>query len=74
MERESHYLWGRRYLLSAVERDAKPTVRLSHRRITLAVRPGTAPAKRAIDKMADDRFSFAKAHMSLGKCGERIFV
>lgn len=48
VERESHYLWGRRYLLSVVERDAKPTVRLGHRRITLAMRPDTAPAKRAI--------------------------
>ena len=44
--RESHYLWGRRYLLSIVEKDAKPSVRLSHRRITLTVRPGSSTAKR----------------------------
>ncbi len=44
--RESHYLWGRRYLLSVVEADAKPSVRLSHRRITLTVRPGSGTAKR----------------------------
>jgi len=44
--RESHYLWGRRYLLSVVEKDAKPFVRLSHRRITLTVRPGSNAAKR----------------------------
>jgi len=44
--RESHYLWGRRYLLSVVEKDAKPFVHLSHRRITLSVRPGSSPAKR----------------------------
>ena len=37
---ESHYLWGRRYLLSVVEEEAKPSVRLSHRKITLSVRPG----------------------------------
>jgi len=42
VEQESHYLWGRRYLLSVVEQDAKPCVRLSHRRITLTVRPGAA--------------------------------
>lgn len=46
VERESHYLWGRRYLLSVVEEDAKPYVRLSHRKITLHVRPGSSMAKR----------------------------
>ncbi len=44
--RESHYLWGRRYLLSVVEKDAKPSVRLGHRTITLGVRPGSSRAKR----------------------------
>ena len=44
--RESHYLWGRRYLLAVVEKDAKPVVRLGHRTITLAVRPGSARARR----------------------------
>jgi predicted metal-dependent hydrolase len=46
VERESHYLWGRRYLLSVVEKDAKPCVKLDHRRITLTVRPGSTLAKR----------------------------
>ena len=46
IERESHYLWGRRYLLSVVEEDAKPCVRLSHREMTLRVRPGSGSAKR----------------------------
>ena len=46
VERESHYLWGRRYLLSVVEKDAKPSVRLDHRTITLTVRPGSTLAKR----------------------------
>jgi predicted metal-dependent hydrolase len=46
VERESHYLWGRRYLLSVVEQDGKPCVRLSHRKITLTVRPGSTRAKR----------------------------
>lgn len=44
--RESHFLWGRRYLLTLKEEDAKPSVRLSHRRITLIVRPGSSRAKR----------------------------
>lgn len=46
IERESHYLWGRRYLLSIREQDAKPSVRLTHRQLTLTVRPGTSRAKR----------------------------
>lgn len=47
VERESHYLWGRRYLLSVVEEDIKPRVSLDHRRITITVRPGSDIQKRA---------------------------
>jgi predicted metal-dependent hydrolase len=46
VERESHHIWGRRYLLTVVEVDEKPSVRLSHRTITLRVRPGSSAAKR----------------------------
>ena len=38
---------GRRHLLSVAYRDAKPSVALDHRRITLTVRPGSDAAKRA---------------------------
>ena len=44
--RESHYIWGRRYLLTVVECDAPPAVKMDHRRITLSVRPGTDAARR----------------------------
>ena len=47
VERESHYLWGRRYLLTVREEEAKPSIRLSHRAIMLTVRPGSNGAKRA---------------------------
>lgn len=47
IERESHYLWGRRHLLTVVHRDAKPVVTLDHKRITLTVRPGSDRAKLA---------------------------
>ena len=47
VERESHYLWGRRYLLTVREQETKPSIRLSHRAITLTVRPGSNGAKRA---------------------------
>ena len=46
VERESHYLWGRRYLLSVEYRDAKPSVTLDHKRIRLTVRPGSSREKR----------------------------
>jgi predicted metal-dependent hydrolase len=45
--RESHYLWGRRYLLTVVEADATPSVKLTHRRIILSVRPRSSRATRA---------------------------
>ena len=47
IERESHSLWGRRYLLTVVYRDAKPSVTLDHKRITLTVRPGSDVEERA---------------------------
>ena len=47
IERESHFLWGRRHLLTIVHRDAKPSVALDHKRITLSVRPGCEATKRA---------------------------
>jgi predicted metal-dependent hydrolase len=46
VSRETHYLWGRRHLLSVVEKDEKPSVALDHRRIVLSVRPGSDRAKR----------------------------
>ncbi len=48
VERESHSLWGRRHLLTVVEANTKPAVKVDHRRITLSVRPGSDAAKRAV--------------------------
>ncbi len=45
--RESHYVWGKRYLLRVEEVDQKPSVVLDHRRITLRVRPGSDRDRRA---------------------------
>jgi hypothetical protein len=47
VERESHYLWGRRHLLTVIQRDAKPSVTLDHKRLILTLRAGTPKAKRA---------------------------
>lgn len=46
LERESHYLWGKRYLMNIVEQDAAPRVELEHHRILLFVRPCTDEARR----------------------------
>ena len=40
LDRESHYVWGRRYLLKVVEREAPPAVELTGRYLVLYVRPG----------------------------------
>jgi predicted metal-dependent hydrolase len=49
LDRESHYLWGKRYLLRVIEGDEAPSVALKHRWMLLRVRPGTdAKKKQAI--------------------------
>lgn len=40
LDRESHYVWGRRCLLRLVEEEAAPHVHLRHGRLVLRVRPG----------------------------------
>lgn len=44
--RESHYLWGKRYLLTLIEHDAPPQIETTHNRLLLRVRPASGPAKR----------------------------
>ncbi len=46
VERESHFVWGKRYLLHVVESDQRPSVELEHQRMCLRVRPGSSDAKR----------------------------
>jgi len=41
IDRESHYMWGKRYLLKVVEEDAAPSVQIWHSKLLLHVRPGT---------------------------------
>jgi predicted metal-dependent hydrolase len=46
LDRESHYLWGKRYLLSIIEEDAPPQVELKHSRIVLQVRPAASEERK----------------------------
>jgi predicted metal-dependent hydrolase len=46
LERESHYLWGKRYLLKLIEKEAAPAVELKHSHIVLQTRPGSTEAQK----------------------------
>ena len=46
VDRESHYVWGKRYLLRVVERDEVPSVALKGNKMTLRMRPDTGTNKR----------------------------
>ncbi|MBN4052578.1 M48 family metallopeptidase [bacterium AH-315-K20] len=46
IDRESHYLWGQRYLLTVEEHDTVPGIECDHRRIVMRVRPGAEAAVR----------------------------
>lgn len=41
LDRESHYVWGRRYLLEVAELEALPKLKLKHNTMHLQVRPGS---------------------------------
>lgn len=47
VKRESHYLWGRRYLLNVIVAKDKPNVVIDHKRIHLYVKPGADKDKKA---------------------------
>ncbi len=44
LNRESHYLWGKRYLLKVREEDVSPSVQIQHGSLLLRVRPGASDA------------------------------
>ena len=46
LDRESHYVWGRRVLLTLVEADGPASVQLRHSKLLVSVRPGTGEAAR----------------------------
>ena len=46
LDRESHHVWGKRYLLTVSESDEPPSIELEHSRMLLRVRPGTGENKR----------------------------
>ena len=48
LNRESHYVWGKRYLLKVIELDDLPKIELNHHQIQLYVRPATTQEQKQI--------------------------
>jgi predicted metal-dependent hydrolase len=48
LDRESHYVWGKRYLLQVIECDETPSVELKHAQMVLRMRPGSQEKKQAV--------------------------
>lgn len=46
LDRESHYVWGKRYLLKVIEQDAVPEVELKHSVMLLKIRPATSDVRK----------------------------
>ena len=82
LDRESHYVWGKRYLLRIVEVDGAPAVELKAGSMILRVRPGaSADARGAIvSKWYREQLKtaipdlLAKWEPILGVNAERVFV
>ncbi len=45
LDRESHYVWGRRYLLKRIELESAPLIELKHSKLVFQIRPGTDEAR-----------------------------
>jgi predicted metal-dependent hydrolase len=46
VDRESHFVWGKRYLLKVSEKDVAPVVELTPRHLLLQIRPQTSKKRR----------------------------
>jgi predicted metal-dependent hydrolase len=82
VDRESHYVWGRRYLLAVSERDEPPSIELKHSRMLLQVRPHTAEDKKRalVEEWYREQLKqavpplLARWQTDLGVSVERFFV
>lgn len=82
VDRESHYVWGKRYLLTVIEKERAPSVELKHSRMILTVRPGSEVEKRKAIVEAWYRNQIrdavppllAKWEPVIGKTVDRFFV
>lgn len=82
LDRESHYVWGKRYLLKVIECHEPPSVELKHTQMLLRVRPGAEDGKKhaVIEEWYREQIKqslpplFAKWEPVLAVSVERFFV
>ena len=82
LDRESHYVWGNRYLLWIVEVDGAPAVELKAKKMILRIRPGSSTEVRGatIAKWYREQLKaavpdlLAKWEPIIGVNVERVFV
>jgi predicted metal-dependent hydrolase len=82
LDRESHYVWGRRYLLKLVEGEAVPSVELRHRTLVLTIRheADTADKQAALSRWYRDQVKARAAGLvsqwsgTLGLVAPRVHV
>jgi predicted metal-dependent hydrolase len=82
LERESHYVWGKRYLLNIIEHDGPPSITLKHRKLVLRCRPGLSAKKRGETVAAWYRAQLREAlppiiekwESALGVSVSRVFI
>jgi len=82
LDRESHYVWGKRYLLQLIEMDAAPSVELKHNKMILQLRPAASHEKKqeVLDAWYREQLRgavpplVAKWEKSLGVKAGKVFV
>ena len=82
LNRESHYVWGQRYLLKLVEVEAPPSPKLKHGQMIFQTRPGTDVIKK--QEILDEWYrelvreavqaKIAKWEKKIGVAVNRVFV
>ena len=82
LDRESHYVWGKRHLLRIVEADGAPAVELKAGKMLLRIRPGASAEAREtiVSKWYREQLKsaipdlLAKWEPIMGVSVERVFV
>jgi len=82
LDRESHYVWGKRYLLKVVAKDGAPEIELKHNKMLLRMRPDASDEKKQaiVDQWYREQIKqavpplIAKWEPFLGVKVERFFV
>ena len=72
LDRESHYVWGKRYLLKLVEKEAAPSVELKHNMMILQLRPLASHEKKQEVLDAWYREQLKAAHPALIAKWEKV--